>query len=199
MKLKEALDKMKLLFSGVVTPEKIEEIRAWVKLQDTPASVTLKELTTKDGKKLSDMGELIEGAEVTIDGAPAPDADYIIVDAEGKEGTVTVVAGKITKIVAATPASATPPPATNMSAEVKAEFEKLRAELATHLAAHNVVVEANKTLTKQVVELSNHMVKILSTPINLSNNTIKIEKKYDEMTNFEKVQFNRGEKIYHNG
>lgn len=199
MKLKEALDKMKLLFSGVVTPEKIEEIRAWVKLQDTPAPVTLKELTTKDGKKLSVKGELIEGSEITIDGAPAPDADYIIVDAEGKEGTVTVVAGKITKIVAATPASATPPPATNMSAEVKAEFEKLRAELATHMAAHNVVVEANKTLTKQVVELSNHMVKILSTPINLSNNTVKIEKKYDEMTNFEKVQFNRGEKIYHNG
>jgi hypothetical protein len=198
MKLKEALDKMKLLFSGVVTPEKIEEIRAWVKLQDTPASVTLKELTTKDGKKLSVKGELIEGAEVTIDGAPAPDADYIIVDAEGKEGTITVVAGKVTKIVAATPASTTPP-ATNMSAEVKAEFEKLRAELATRMAAHNVVVEANKTLTKQVVELSNHMVKILSTPINLSNNTVKIEKKYDEMTNFEKVQFNRGEKIYHNG
>lgn len=198
MKLKEALDKMKLLFSGVVTPEKIEEIRAWVKLQDTPASVTLKELTTKDGKKLSVKGELIEGAEVTIDGAPAPDADYIIVDAEGKEGTITVVAGKVTKIVAATPASTTPP-ATNMSAEVKAEFEKLRAELATHMAAHNVVVEANKTLTKQVVELSNHMVKILSTPINLTTNTVKIEKKYDEMTNFEKVQFNRGEKIYHNG
>jgi hypothetical protein len=194
MKLNEALDKMKLLFSGVVTPEKIEEIRQWVKLQDTPAPVTLKELTTKDGKKLSIKGELAEGVEVTIDGAPAPDADYIIVDADGKEGTITVAGGKVTKIaVAATPAPA------NMSAEVKAEFEKLRAELATHMAAHNVVVEANKTLTKQVVELSNHMVKILSAPINLSTGGPKIEKKLEEMTNFEKVRFSRGEKIYHNG
>lgn len=187
---------MKTLFSGVVTPEQIDEIAKWVKLQETPAPVTLKELKTKDGKTLSISGALAEGVDVTIDGAPAPDGDYIIIDAEGKEGTITVAGGKVTKIAVA---AATQPPAdAKMSAEVKAEIDALKAKLDTHMAAHNVVVEANKALTKQVVDLSNHMIKILKTPVVVNQNENKVEKKFDEMSNYEKAKFSRGEKIYHN-
>lgn len=207
---KELLEKAKktivTLLSNVVPAEQLQVVKDWVKLAETPpatpdpnAPAASKEIKTKDGKVLSITGELAVGSEIK-EKAPEglkdlADGDYVLIDDAGKELPISVIGGKIAEISTVQEEQKDPAEGemakqvatlTTQLSEQKKSNEKLITDLKTELAS----------VKGQVVDLSNTLIKILEAPINLS--APKIEKKLDEMSNAEKVRFNRGEKIYHN-
>jgi hypothetical protein len=111
-----------------------------------PAPVTLKDVTTKDGKKLSYDGELKEGTPISIvsETGPAP--------AEGsfelEDGTkITAMAGKVTKLE---PAAAPAP--TEMPAEMKQQFSVQLAEQENKLVK---IIEAKFATEKAALVAEN--------------------------------------------
>lgn len=182
--LDKAMEKVKTFFSGVVSPEEVEALKQWVKLAETPTAtndpkgieskpeekkdeVKMADVKTKDGKTLSIDGDLVVGSpikEATPDGlVDLADGDYILVDEAGKETSISVMGGLIAEISTAQEEA-------QDATEVPAEMKKMETKMSEQKAAFEKELNDTKTelneLKKQVVLLSNHLTKILETPVN---------------------------------
>ena len=184
--LDKAMEKVKTFFSGVVSHEEIEALKQWVKLAETPTAtndpkgiegeakpedkkeeVKMADVKTKDGKTLSIEGEIAVGSpikEATPDGLiDLADGDYILVDDAGKELSISVMGGLIAEI-------ATPQEEAKDETEVPAEMKKMETQMSEQKAVFEKELNDTKAelneLKKQVVLLSNHLTKILETPVN---------------------------------
>lgn len=192
------LDKAKAtiinLFANSVPTEELDAIKNWVKLADMPpatpdanAPAAPKEVKTKDGKLLSIEGEIKVDApikESTPDGlVDLADGDYVLVDDAGKELPISVMGGKIAEISTVQEEQKDP-----AEGEMAKQVATLSTQLSEQKTAHEKMVAELKAeldnTKQQVVTLSNNMVKILETPINIPTNTN--EKSWEEMTAFEK-------------
>lgn len=182
--LDKAMEKVKTFFSGVVSPEEVEALKQWVKLAETPTAtndpkdieaarapkdkeVKMTDVKTKDGKVLSVEGDLVVGSpikEATPEGAiDLADGDYVIVDDAGKETSISVMGGLIAEI-------ATPQEEAKDATEMPMEMAKIQTQMSEQKSAFEKELNETKVelseLKKQVVLLSNHLTKILETPVN---------------------------------
>lgn len=168
------IEKLHTLLSDEVTPP-------------APAQVAFKEFKTKEGKTISVEGELVVGSKVNevseAGSLPAADGEYYLED--GTE--IKVTGGLITYIK---PAEATPP-APAVDPTMMAQMEAQKNEIAT------LKMEVEKA-GKDKAELVSIFKKILEAPVQSTqmSSHSKIEKPYNEMNNFEKTRYNRGETIY---
>lgn len=198
--LKKAQDVVVTLFSNVVPADKVESIKKWVSVKlaeetpaptDLPAAPTNKEVKTKDGKMLSIEGEIKVDApikEMTEAGmVDLADGDYVLVDDVNVEMPIKVAGGKITEITA---------PVVEESVAPEAEMAKQVAVLSAQLSEQKTLNEKTvselkaevKDLTTHVVELSNHLVKILETPVNFTT-----PKTQEELTALDKHRMKKEE------
>lgn len=183
--LDKAMEKVKTFFSGVVSPEEIEALKQWVKLAETPTAtndpkgiesnpeekkdeVKMADVKTKDGKTLSIEGDVVVGSpikESTPEGlVDLADGDYILIDEAGKETPISVMGGLIAEI-------STPQEEAKDVTEVPAEMKKMETKMSEQTS--HLQNEINE-LKKQVVLLSNHLTKILETPVN-TNEEVKVD------------------------
>lgn len=183
--LDKAMEKVKTFFSGVVSPEEIEALKQWVKLAETPTAtndpkgiesnpeekkdeVKMADVKTKDGKTLSIEGDVVVGSpikESTPEGlVDLADGDYILIDEAGKETSISVMGGLIAEI-------STPQEEAKDATEVPAEMKKMETKMSEQTS--HLQNEINE-LKKQVVLLSNHLTKILETPVN-TNEEVKVD------------------------
>lgn len=183
--LDKAMEKVKTFFSGVVSPEEIEALKQWVKLAETPTAtndpkgiesnpeekkdeVKMADVKTKDGKTLSIEGDVVVGSpikESTPEGlVDLADGDYILIDEAGKETSISVMDGLIAEI-------STPQEEAKDATEVPAEMKKMETKMSEQTS--HLQNEINE-LKKQVVLLSNHLTKILETPVN-TNEEVKVD------------------------
>lgn len=183
--LDKAMEKVKTFFSGVVSPEEIEALKQWVKLAETPTAtndpkgiesnpeekkdeVKMADVKTKDGKTLSIEGDVVVGSpikESTPEGlVDLADGDYILIDEAGKETSISVMGGLIAEI-------STPKEEAKDATEVPAEMKKMETKMSEQTS--HLQNEINE-LKKQVVLLSNHLTKILETPVN-TNEEVKVD------------------------
>lgn len=183
--LDKAMEKVKTFFSGVVSPEEIEALKQWVKLAETPTAtndpkgiesnpeekkdeVKMADVKTKDGKTLSIEGDVVVGSpikESTPEGlVDLADGDYILIDEAGKETSISVMGGLIAEI-------STPQEEAKDATEVPAEMKKMETKMSEQTS--HLQNEINE-LKKQVILLSNHLTKILETPVN-TNEEVKVD------------------------
>lgn len=183
--LDKAMEKVKTFFSGVVSPEEIEALKQWVKLAETPTAtndpkgiesnpeekkdeVKMADVKTKDGKTLSIEGDVVVGSpikESTPEGlVDLADGDYILIDEAGKETSISVMGGLIAEI-------STPQEEAKDATEVPADMKKMETKMSEQTS--HLQNEINE-LKKQVVLLSNHLTKILETPVN-TNEEVKVD------------------------
>jgi hypothetical protein len=158
----------------------------------TPVAVKAAEVKTKDGKALSYEGDTLEGAmisEVTEGGlVPLVTGDY-----ELEDGTlVSVLDGKVTSVK-------------KIEVEVEpADMSAVQKEFATQMSAQKIALENQVNAQAKeiadlkgiVVTMSTMIKEISEAPIGgeISKEVVNedwMKKPYEQMSNFEKLKFNR--------
>lgn len=164
----DALKKIKNLLFGEQAPV-VEEAP-----KEPVVAKMAMDYTLEDGTVVS-VDELKVGGKVTVAGAPAPDAAHKLQD-----GTiVTTKDGVIVEIK-------------EVEVEVEAKIdEEMKKKMATYDDQISAALISNKNLTDAVKQLFSLVEKMADQSIKTP--TEKISVPYDQMTNFQKLKFNRGE------
>jgi hypothetical protein len=172
------------------TPEDVKffsDYKAKLNASITPPAVTLATVNTDKGV-LSYDGELKEGAVVTIDGNPAPDGDYKLED-----GTVvSVTGGTVSKVTKAE----TPVESPEMMAKMAAHKKELEEAFDVKLKKETDSLKAEtKELKDQIKVLFDFVDKIVTAPVDTTSKKEDWRNKpYEQMSNYEKLQYNRENK-----
>lgn len=199
-KLNDLKEKAMKAFKDIFSSEEIVKLEEMLQPAGEP-KMTLIEVKAKDGASLF-------VTEVDENGLPkANTAVYSDIEGTAKPAdssydldsgvTIVIVDGMITEVK---PTTVSEESAIEMAIEkANIKFAKERSEFEVKLAA--IKKENNEEIAKLKeanVTLSNMLKKIIDTPIvtKFAHDEKREEKKYDEMSNAEKMRHNRGEKIY---
>lgn len=205
--------KIKLILGSSLKPEELTKLKADIlKLEanltppapDAPLPVTLSESKTKDGKILSYEGELKETTVISVmDEAtglpiPAPSGEH-----ELEDGTmITVLDGVITAIKKVeAPAAPAVPTVEEMQTQLSAHKKEIETGYEAKLSSQKVEFN-NKLdeLSKIVLSQAKMIDTFINTPIETVNLAAKkpndelTEDEYNNLSNFEKVKYNRRNK-----
>jgi len=187
MNVKELKDKIALKRESCLPKELVDEIKdlhtklsegVKPEVNDIKMSVEAK---TLDGKVVATETEFVEGAPlmvVTEEAAVvAEDGEYTLED-----GTVlTVVGGLITAVKKAeTPAAPAPATAPGVDADMKAQMDSQKSEIAE-------LKTRLESVTKQNIDLAAALKKILETPVNVQQSAHQ-EIKLEDMTPYQRYK-----------
>lgn len=172
MNVKEGLQKIKALFDAMPAP--VAAPVAAAAPPPPPAAPAPTAYTLADGTAVS-IDTLAVGGMVTIAGAMAPDAEYILADGT----SITTVGGVITELESAAAEAAEPTEAAPaLMAEMKADFSKQ----SNTIAALTAQVSAQKEIVKELFAL----VEILGKEEAAA--PTEPAKEWDKMTSLEKFR-----------
>lgn len=142
-----------------------------------------------------------QGAMATINGAPAPDAEYVLPDGQ----VCKVAAGVITEVVAKQPDAQPAAPAANMADDVKEAIsqiivkfqEEFETKLKAQAEAHQLELTALKTQLEKYNEPINEVLKLVAEiadsgsaepaepkPNNFNKNTEKVPERIQKIRSY---------------
>ena len=183
----------------------VSKIKEHIKMSN---QVKLAEAMTVDGKTLSFEGEkLAVGTNVSVkedDVLTPAEGKFEVVNLDGTKVNVTAVAGVVTEVMDVPteqkkdeikpdapkpedPMAALVAMETKMSAQ-KDSFETKLKEIEVKFSAQSKLIETLQADNKVLLEMADALVK---TPVK-DKDAIVITKAYEEMTNHEKMLFNKG-------
>lgn len=178
--VKKLTDFLKVSFSA----EEIQQLQDYTK----PIVVTLSEVSTEDGKKLSYNGELKAGTEINdiTSGTPVPcEGDFVLTTGE----TIKTAAGKIVEVIPAVQENQEQMAARKIAEAAVPQLAQMSVQLSSYKDENKAL---KSSLEKRISDLENknqflatQLQKVLAAEVDFSGSVNK-EKSWEDMTAYEK-------------